>query len=106
MYGMAVNDLGIRIKRARERKRWSQQQLAAALGVGARSVGRWERGEAEPRNSIGALEAVLGVDLTSGEPPDPNEEALMALDLDPAERRKLIEAYRAIRDGERTRRAG
>ena len=66
---MSDTDLGLRIRRARERKRWSQQELADALGVGSRSVGRWERGEAVPRSSIGALEEVLGVNLDT----DPDE---------------------------------
>lgn len=103
---MAVTDLGTRIRRARERKRWSQAQLAAALGVGTRTVGSWERGEAEPRNAIGALEDVLGVDLTSDSQPDPDREKLVSLDIDPEVKRRLIEAYDAIpstADGHRQR---
>jgi transcriptional regulator with XRE-family HTH domain len=78
MYGMAETDLGTRIRRARERKRWSQVQLAAALGVGTRSVGRWERGEAIPRSSLGALEAALTPYFTVNggtpePPPDPDD---------------------------------
>lgn len=61
----APEDLGIRIRRARERKRWTQQQLADAVGAAVRAVGSWERGEAVPRNAIGALEELLGADLTS-----------------------------------------
>lgn len=63
----APADLGLLIRRARERKRWSQQRLATEIGVGARSVGRWERGEAMPRSAIGALELALGVSLADGE---------------------------------------
>ncbi len=59
-------ELGIRIRRARERRRWTQQQLADALGVAVRAVGSWERGEAAPRNATGAIEELLGVDLTGG----------------------------------------
>src|SRR5262249_27062052 len=86
MYGMAGSDLGVRIRRARERKRWSQEELAAALDVGARSVGRWERGEAVPRSSIGALEQVLGGDLSDdAEALDATERALMSIDGLPPE---------------------
>ncbi len=65
MGGMATDPpLGTRIKRAREQKRWTQQQLAAALGVDRKTVDNWENGRTRPRSAIGALEAVLGVDLT------------------------------------------
>jgi ribosome-binding protein aMBF1 (putative translation factor) len=62
---LAPDDLGIRIRRARERKRWTQQQLADKLGAAVRAVGSWERGESVPRNAIGALEELLSTDLTS-----------------------------------------
>ena len=81
MYGMADADLGRRIRRAREAKRlrgqpWTQEHLAALLGVSVRSIGRWEREGTVPRNSIGALEQVLGVDLSSEEKPDPLEQEI------------------------------
>lgn len=99
MYGMADNDLGIRIRRARERKRWSQRQLADALGVGVRSVGSWERGETEPRNSIGALEEVLAPYFAADAEADPQEleirELAARLDLAPAEQQAWIDTYRA-----------
>ena len=55
--------LGTLIKRARERRRWTQRQLADALGVNPKSVDNWENGRTSPRNSIGALEEVLGISL-------------------------------------------
>lgn len=71
---MSDTNLGLRIRRARERRRWSQQQLAAAFPPdpqgrrpSLRSIGRWERGEAVPRGAIGALEDILGVKLTGDE---------------------------------------
>ena len=93
---MAGDDLGTRIRRARERKRWTQQQLADAIGVGVRAVGTWERGKASPRNAIGAVEHVLGVDLTGAAAPDPVEEAILGLDLDPRVAAKLVERYREL----------
>lgn len=95
MYVMTDIALGLRIRRARERKRWTQERLAAEVGVGPRSIGRWERGEAEPR-WIGALEEALGVNLTGEAEPDPNEEALRSLDLDPRRMEKLVKAYHEI----------
>lgn len=62
--------IGTRIKRARERKRWTQRQLAEALQVDRKTIDNWEHGRTEPRSSIGALEEVLGVRL-DGEPPPP-----------------------------------
>lgn len=99
---MADSDLGTRIKRARERMRWSQQRLADELGVGVRSVGSWERGETVPRNAIGALEEVLGVDLTGDAQPeaytDPDEARIWGwTEFTPGERRAMIAALRAER---------
>ena len=105
MYGMAPDDLGTRIRRARERKRWSQAQAASAIGVGVRTWGRWERGEAAPRSAIGALEDVLGVSLTSDE--DPNEQEIRELGarlgLTLAEQDDWIAVYRRRRPPVRER---
>jgi transcriptional regulator with XRE-family HTH domain len=95
---MAPSDLGLRIRRARERKRWDQPRLAAELGVSVRSVSRWENGT-PPRSSIGALEDVLGVSL-SDDGADPREqelrEQLQAMDwLTPAEREQWVKLARS-----------
>lgn len=55
--------LGERIRRARERARLSQEELAKAAGASVRAVGDWENDRRKPRNRIGALEEVLGVSL-------------------------------------------
>ena len=60
--------LGTTIRRARERKRWTQQQLADALSVSVRTVNDWENDRSYPRNSIGALEQVLDVRFGDDEP--------------------------------------
>lgn len=52
--------LGRRIRRARERARLTQLQLAQAVGVDRKTVGNWESGLSSPRSSLGRLEAVLG----------------------------------------------
>lgn len=57
--------LGLKIKRARERKMWTQAKLAEAVGVSRDAIIKWESGKHTPRNRIGALEEVLGIDLTS-----------------------------------------
>lgn len=73
---MTPPSLGTRIRRARERARLSQKELATAVGASARAVGDWENDRRKPRNRLGALEEVLGVRL-DGEPdptlPTPEE---------------------------------
>lgn len=49
-----------RLRRARERARLTQADVAAALEVSLRTVGNWETGSSAPRNRLGALEALLG----------------------------------------------
>lgn len=60
--------IGTKIRRARERKRLRQEDVARQLGVSRTTYDSWENDRAYPRSSIGALEDVLGIDLTS-EPP-------------------------------------
>jgi transcriptional regulator with XRE-family HTH domain len=113
---MAVTDLGLRIRRAREAKRlrgqpWTQEHLAELLGVSVRSIGRWEREGAVPRSSIGALEQALGVDLTATEEPDPLEQELRDLvgripRLSDQQRQQYLDLYREQRRATATQRAG
>lgn len=53
---------GEQIRRAREARRMTQEQLARELGVGTRSIGRWERGEAVPRSALGAIRQLLDLE--------------------------------------------
>jgi len=55
--------IGTKIRRARERKRWSQRELAEHLGVNRKTVDNWENGRTQPASSIGALEDILGISL-------------------------------------------
>jgi transcriptional regulator with XRE-family HTH domain len=73
--------IGTKIKRARERQRWTQRQLAAELHVNIKTVDNWENGRTSPLNSIGALEAVLGIRLDGDqiEPDSPSPEELERL---------------------------
>jgi transcriptional regulator with XRE-family HTH domain len=105
--------IGTAIKRARERKRWTQRQLADVLGVDVKSVDNWENGRTRPRNRIGAIEDVLGVSL-SGEPepgprlvPEDEWEAQVLEDPDLPDymKRQLITDSRAARAAYRERKA-
>ena len=96
--------IGTTIKRARERKRWTQRQLADALGVNIKSIDNWESGRTRPRSSIGALEAVLGISFDGAPEPDvlapsdPWEQAVLAdADLPEHLRHQLILDSRAAR---------
>ena len=96
--------LGTRIRRARERKRMSQEDLARALGVHRVTVGQWETDKASPRNSIGALEEILGVSLAEPEPePEPEIDlSEVSLEdvwdkLDPAMQEALLGWIRRVR---------
>lgn len=95
--------LGTRIKRARERKRWTQKRLADALEVDRKTVDNWENGRTSPRSSIGAIEDVLGISL-SGEPepePDIDPEVLDWIDrkVPPEKQQALMTAMRAALAG-------
>jgi transcriptional regulator with XRE-family HTH domain len=72
MTGMAAR-IGSKISRARERLRWTQQQLADALDVDRKTVDNWENDRTYPRNRIGALEEVLGISLTDEGAPSSRE---------------------------------
>lgn len=85
--------LGTRIRRARERRRWTQQRLADALGVSVRTVNDWENGRTQPRSSIGALEDVLGVRLDSREQ--------QARPISPQLRREITEILDDVEDQRR-----
>lgn len=59
--------IGKLIKRARERKRLSQAEAAAELGVSRSALNAWENDRAYPRSSIGAIEELYGI-VIDGEP--------------------------------------
>jgi transcriptional regulator with XRE-family HTH domain len=52
--------IGIKIKRARERLRLTQEDLAGRVGVSQKTIDNWEHDRSYPRSAIGALEAILG----------------------------------------------
>lgn len=78
--------LGARIQSARAERGWRQKDLAAALGVEALTVSRWERGEHAPTvETLGRLAGVLGKQpgyfMPAGPPPtrrDTQAEPLVA----------------------------
>lgn len=59
---------GQQLRRARERRGWTQEELASRLGVTFRSVGNWERGDV-PANRQERIRQVLGGHLDE----DPNQ---------------------------------
>jgi transcriptional regulator with XRE-family HTH domain len=98
--------IGTAIKRARERKRWTQRQLADALGVDIKTIDNWEHSRTRPRNRLGALEEVLGISLSTEQgpladlaPPQDEWEARVFADPDLPDRikRRFITDSRAAR---------
>ena len=57
--------LGSVIARARQRKRWTQADLAERVGVGREAVSTWEIGQHYPKRHLGLIEEVLGIDLSA-----------------------------------------
>jgi len=84
-----ATDIGTKIKRARERRRWSQQELANRLGVNRKTVDNWENGRTQPANSIGALEEVLDIDLSGDEEADRSPPARLSDEAREAIRRDI-----------------
>lgn len=76
MCAMATDNpqIGTRIRLARERKRWSQQELADATGVDVKTVRNWEK-TGRVRNRQGAIESVLGIRFDSDPEPGPGRTA-------------------------------
>lgn len=54
--------IGTTIRQARDRKHWTQQQLADAVGVSRTTVDAWENDRGLPRNKT-VVEDVLGITL-------------------------------------------
>lgn len=52
---------GDEIRRRREARGLTQQELAAKIGVGLRTIGNWERGESVPKNRMGMLREFFGM---------------------------------------------
>lgn len=56
--------IGSVIARARQRKRWTQSELAKRIGVERETVTSWETGRNYPSRNLGAIEEALGIDLS------------------------------------------
>lgn len=94
-YAAVVDWTPARIRRARVKRHWSQQQLADAAHVVLRTVGSWERGETAPQNPE-LLDDIFGDD----EPAAPGPTLAEALDVELlAELGRRLFAYAAARPG-------
>ena len=100
------SDIGTRIRKRRQELGLTLQQLADRLQVAESTVVHWETGKHYPKRKLGAIEAVLGMDLADGRDPSPfatpDEAAIWSMDrFSEHERRVLIKALRDDRDGSR-----
>jgi transcriptional regulator with XRE-family HTH domain len=53
-------NLGDSIRRAREKRDWTQDELAHALGVSTMTIRNWESGRHSPKNALARIEELLG----------------------------------------------
>lgn len=61
---MEAKEMGRLIRRAREERGMTREELAAELGVSVFSVMRWENGKTRPLRAFRKqLEEILGVEL-------------------------------------------
>lgn len=95
-------DIGPRIRKRRQELGLTQQQLADRLEVAESSVVAWETGKHYPKRKLGALEMVLGINLTDDfdafTSTTPDEAAIWSLSrFSEHERRILIRALRETR---------
>lgn len=67
--------IGERIRQARERRGWTQTELATKVGVGYKTVSNWETGNTVPQNRLGMLRDLFPGELDDS-PADDRHNAL------------------------------
>jgi len=106
-------DIGARIRKAREDQGWTQDQLAAAVGVSRSAVAQWETGRAgQVTTNLTRVAAALGVGvehlmyggdkLAPGQAYSGDELAILRLyrECSPEDRQFLLRmARRLVRSG-------
>lgn len=84
--------IGTRIRKRRQVLGMTQDDLAAQLHVSRSTVANWESGKHFPLRYLGAVEHVLGIDLSDGSAPPLSPRAQRMLDeLTPQELAQLVE---------------
>jgi transcriptional regulator with XRE-family HTH domain len=102
-------DIGARIRTAREEQGWTQDQLAAAVGVSRSAVAQWETGRAgQVTTNLTRVATALGVGVeylmhgrakfTPGQVSSGDELALLRLYREclPADRQLLLRTARRL----------
>lgn len=86
--------IGLKIRRAMERKRLDQADVAESLGVSRSAVNAWINDRAWPANSIGALEDLLDISVYDEHDNETDEQKADRLE---SEASALLEAARRLR---------
>ncbi len=89
-----MDTVGERIRRQRQRLGLDQAELAGLVGVSARTVGSWERGETQPDRFTGKLEDKLGINLKDGSASsDPVHRAIQQSGLSAGRQHRVLSVY-------------
>jgi transcriptional regulator with XRE-family HTH domain len=100
---LAPKEVGSRIRQARKAKGWTHEQLARGMGVGLRTVQRWQDGEMPRLGTLMRLADVLEVPQSYFVESEDEQATLADLSLRvealAARQDEILEAVKALRDG-------
>jgi transcriptional regulator with XRE-family HTH domain len=81
---------GVRVKREREQRAWTQEHLAGATALSLRTIQRIETGGTTSFESLNALAAAFSLSVNDLRLPE------AAQDIQPAPRSKSVNTYRIV----------
>jgi HTH-type transcriptional regulator/antitoxin HipB len=83
MFLRSAKEFGILVRSERERRGWSQSELAGKVGVSLPWISQFERGKATAQiDLVLKTLAALEIRLWAGDPPESHEPKAMRIDLD------------------------
>ena len=83
MFIRSAKEMGVLVRSERERRRWSQTQLAERVGVSLPWISQFERGKPTAQiDLVLKTLAALGIRLWAGDPPAASGPGAPQIDLD------------------------